>query len=142
MTQSIGTGRKQQRGVMLLEALIAILIFSMGILAMVGMQATTISTVSDAKYRADAAFLANQVIGQMWVDQANLASYAYTTGTPPAVLANWVAQVQSGLPGVTNTLNPPQIVIGAGNQITVRVFWQPPQAATPHSHMAIATINP
>ncbi len=34
--------RKNQSGVMLLEALIAILIFSIGILGIVGMQASTI----------------------------------------------------------------------------------------------------
>ena len=43
---------------MLLEALIAILIFSMGILALMGMQATAINTVSESKYRSNAGFLA------------------------------------------------------------------------------------
>ncbi|MEE8253990.1 MAG: hypothetical protein V3S58_00090, partial [Nitrosomonadaceae bacterium] len=56
--------RKEQRGAMLLEALIAILIFSMGILALMGMQVTAINTVSESKYRSDAGFLANRIIGQ------------------------------------------------------------------------------
>ena len=47
---------KKQRGVMLIEGLIAILIFSLGVLAMVGMQAQAINHTSQAKYRADAAF--------------------------------------------------------------------------------------
>jgi type IV pilus assembly protein PilV len=52
---------------MLLEALIAILIFSVGILGIVGMQASTIKASRDAKFRADAGLLANELIGQMWV---------------------------------------------------------------------------
>ena len=43
--------RKEQRGSILLEALIAILIFSMGILAMMGLQATAINTVAESKCR-------------------------------------------------------------------------------------------
>ena len=45
-----------QQGVVLLESLIAILIFSMGILALVGLQAAMISNTSNAKYRADASY--------------------------------------------------------------------------------------
>lgn len=50
----------------MLEGLIAILIFSMAILGVVGMQATAITRGTEAQYRADAAFLANQLLGQMW----------------------------------------------------------------------------
>lgn len=50
----------------MLEGLIAILIFSMAILGVVGMQATAIAQGSESQYRADAAFLANQLLAQMW----------------------------------------------------------------------------
>ena len=50
--------RNRQSGVMLLEAMIAILIFSLGVLGVVGMQAMAVAASRDAKYRADAALLA------------------------------------------------------------------------------------
>ena len=139
----------RQKGVMLLEALIAILIFSMGILAMVGMQANTINYVSDAKYRADASFIANKIIGEMWVNRANLATYGCnpcTTSNGNAGTQAWVTQMQAGgntpLPGVTNLANQPRIVMGAvNNQVTVTVFWLPPKSSGPHSHTAIAYVN-
>ena len=53
--------RHAQSGVMLLEALIAILIFSLGILALIGLQATAISQSTDARYRSEAALLANDI---------------------------------------------------------------------------------
>ena len=69
-----------QRGYLLIEALVSILIFSTGILAIFSLQAASIQNSADAKYRADASFLANQIIGYMWGDRANLAAYQHRPG--------------------------------------------------------------
>jgi type IV pilus assembly protein PilV len=133
--------KRLQGGATLLEAMIGILIFSLGILALVGMQALAIKQVSDAKYRADASFYANQIIGEMWVNRTNLVNYAYAGGGgPPAALANWVSAVQNGLPGITAAVNQPTVAV-AGTTVTVTVFWQPPAATGPHRHVTIAYIN-
>lgn len=63
-------GRCKQQGVMLLEALISILIFSIGILAIIGLQAASIKMSSDAKYRSDASLLAGQYVSSMWSELA------------------------------------------------------------------------
>lgn len=137
--------RSLQEGVMLLEALLGILIFSVGILAVVGMQTVAVKTVAESKYRMDASFLANEVIGDMWVNRSNLASYAYTGGTYPSVLTAWGARLDRALPGTTD--NPPQIDIGAGNTVSVTIFWQHPEEASlsprpsPHEFRAITSIN-
>lgn len=135
------TPRGRQQGMMLLEALIGILLFSIGILASIAMLSKTIGQVSDAKYRIDASFLANEIISRIWVDRANLANYAYPGGTAPA-LATWVADVNSALPGTA--ANAPTVVVDAATgQVTVTVRWQAQAAATPSNHMAIATVaNP
>jgi len=137
-----------QRGATLLEAMVGILIFSLGILALVGMQALAIKQVTDAKYRADASFLANQVIGEMWVKRSSAnfqLDYDYDgNGTPPAGLVNWVSSVQNSLPGITASSNQPTVTVaGAAPNwtVTVRVFWQPPAATANHNHVAIAYIN-
>lgn len=134
-----------QRGVTLLEALLGILIFSIGILAVVGMQSMAVRSVSESKYRMDASFLANQIIGEMWGNRTNLASYSYTSGgTPPAVAAAWVTRVANALPGTT--ANPPSILVN-GNNVTVTVRWQHPEEAklnpppAPHMHRVIASID-
>lgn len=84
MKPSLSMKRKAptfQRGVMLLEALIAILIFSLGILAMVGMQAVALNHSGQAKYRADASFLANKLVAQMWI-AADAEMTDFKTGRP------------------------------------------------------------
>ena len=158
--------KSSQAGIALIEAMVAIFIFSIGILAVIGMQAVAVRTASDAKYRADAAFLADQIIGQMWSDQGasgqgNLASYA--TGVPPttpatagvatALLCNttnttttnanglaWLRTVASTLPGADITRQ--SIQITNTNQVTVTICWQTaPGATSYHNHVITARIN-
>ncbi|MDO8596026.1 MAG: hypothetical protein Q7R45_05325 [Sulfuricaulis sp.] len=146
-----------QRGSMLLEALIAILLFSMGILGLMGLQAIAIKNTADAKYRTEAAFLANQIIGQMWTENPNnLLQYAHnptTAGTCSfgggasgnANVTAWLGNastlgtVAGNLPGATSVRQ--QIIVGAGNLVTVTVCWQGPQEAAPHNYVAVAQVN-
>jgi len=133
--------KRTQSGVALLEALVGILIFSIGILALMGLQAQSIRNTVEAKYRNEAAYLANQIIGQMWVDQTNLATYDTGAGTSPQMLA-WRTQVANALPRVVvGGTNSPAITI-AGNQATVTVFWQMPGADSPQRQFSVvAQIN-
>lgn len=88
MTRSAPIASVQsQRGVLLLEALIAILLFSFGILAVAALQATAIKNVTQAKYRSDAAFLNAEIIGQMWANRNNVPTYSYAGGAAPASIA-------------------------------------------------------
>ena len=54
--------RKSQQGVVLIEAMIAILLFSLGVLAIVGLQAAMIKNVDDSKYRTEASYIAQKRI--------------------------------------------------------------------------------
>ena len=137
---------KREDGVMLLEALIAILIFSIGILAVVGLQAVTIKNVTESKYRTEAAFLANRLLSQMWTDAGNIASYAYPgSGAVPTRLTDWVTQVNK-LPAAT-TVPPIVTITGAsasGATVQIRVRWQLPEEASqglpPHNYILIASV--
>lgn len=139
--------RNAQSGVMLLEALIGILIFSLGILAMVGMQAMSIKLASDSRDRAEAANLASQLVGEMWLNRAALASYQYSgSGTAPAALTTWIARVDASLPDAA--ANRPIVTVGAstlgaavGSQTTVTMRWRNPTEATVHQFVMTAYIN-
>ncbi len=114
-----------QQGVVILESLIAILIFSMGILALVGLQAAMIKSTSDAKYRAEASFIAQQRLGVMWMDAANLADYA----TAAAGIA--IAELPNGTLTVT---------VPAAGQASVTVAWQQPGDDSVHRFTTNARI--
>lgn len=130
----------KQRGSVLLESMIAILIFSMGILAIVGLQAASIKNTASAKYRTDASMLANQIIGQMWADDKTTASLQTSYNSPSgAKYITWKANVANALPGVAS--NAPTVAIDASNRVTVTIWWQSPGEAKPHNYVAIARIN-
>lgn len=69
---------KYQQGSVLLEALIAVLIFSLGILALVGLQANMLKNTGTSKFRTDASYIAQKRIGEMWADPGNLGTYIET----------------------------------------------------------------
>ena len=137
-----------QQGVVLLEALIGILIFSLGVLALVAMQAVSVSNVSNARYRSEASFLANEIISQIWVDRgvnyANVNGYKVSGGTggnAPSIA--WVKKVNTLLPGSTDF--PPEVAIvdatTDGKQVTVTIRWKAPDAVTVSNHTAVAFVS-
>lgn len=133
----------KQNGSVVLEALISILLFSIGILAIIGLQAASIKNVAAAKYRTDASLLANQVIGQMWVSNKNNATLVANFSSPSgASYLAWANTVAQGLPGVSGIpANAPTISIDASNNATVTLFWQAPDEAVAHNYTAIAIVT-
>lgn len=137
------TIQSSQQGSVVLEALISILLFSIGILAIVGLQAVSIKNVTAAKYRSDASLLVNQVIGQMWVgDKTNAALVANFSSPSGASYATWANAVAQALPGVSGVpANAPTIAIDASNNATVTVFWQAPDETAAHNYTAITVVT-
>lgn len=144
---------------MLLEALISILIFSIGILAIVALQAVSIKNAGEAKYRSDASLLANQLIGRMWIDNRDSATLIANFSSPngPSYIS-WRDSIiaNNTLPGVIVTPNPanlPTVVITSvaggsavdpsSSLVTITLFWKAPDepaAMTPHQFTAVAQI--
>lgn len=121
-------GIPAQQGVVLLEALVAILIFSMGILALVGLQAAMVKNTSDSKYRSEASYIAERRIGMMWADPTNAA--AYVEPSPGTDISD---RLPNGRRIVTQ-LSPGMFV--------VTVTWlQPGTEQTSHSFTTTATIT-
>lgn len=117
-----------QRGTILLEVLVSVLILALGVLSIVGLQAAAIRNTTDAKLRADASFIANRTISQMWGDLDDLEalkSYATTDETLPAT---------DGLPSGKRT------VAVNGRRVTVTITWQPPGGGESNVQM-VAHIN-
>ena len=93
---------KRQGGAFLLEALVAILVISFGILGIVGLQARSLAAVGDAQYRGEAAFYAQSLAGRMWAhDPTDVVAYFATGGTGYTNWNNQVTAAGSGLPGAT-----------------------------------------
>jgi type IV pilus assembly protein PilV len=135
----------------LLEGLVSILIFSLGILALVSLQGTAVKQVTDAKYRADAGLLADQLIGMMWVSDrstaTSLQSNFDTTAGSSTQLTSWINNVSNTLPGVTSTTLAPQVSVTPptgtatnGSLVQITIFWHAPSdPSTAAAHQYVTT---
>lgn len=158
-----------QRGFMLLESLIAILIFSFGVLGMVAINARSVQAAADAEYRAEAARLADEMIGRIALEvdrgadrtsptqvaaaiAADLPNFAHRVTTTSAcnfngaasaegAVTNWAAKAQA-LPGAA-AANRQQIQVNTANfnRVTVTVCWQAPGDQALRNHSQVAYIN-
>ncbi|MGI4846600.1 MAG: type IV pilus modification protein PilV [Janthinobacterium lividum] len=132
---------KGQAGSFLLEGLVAILIFSIGILGLIGLQLSAIKQSSDASYRSEAAMYANELIGTMWVSDHAPAALKASFEAGGAGYLVWKNRVAASLPGVSDSSNLPQVSVDAASStVTVKVFWQAP-GAEPHNHVIVAQIR-
>jgi len=153
--------RSAESGVMLLEVLIALLIFALGVLGLVGLQASAIKQSGQAKYRADATLLANELVGQMWItsrDFTTLSTRFKSAGSGGTDYLAWKARVNAELPGasryppvVTLTqVQPLDAIVGGASapaaglpsstQVTVTMYWKAPgEAATEPAHKIVLT---
>lgn len=143
------TQSSRQHGFALIEALVSIAIFSFALIGLVSLQSVAIASSIDAKYRSDASYLANQIIGSVWADRGNIASYTHlavgapctpggAASTNPVVIA-WLAEVNATLPGAVSSIQ--SLQVGTGNTYTVTVCWKRAQDTAYHQHITVAQIN-
>lgn len=130
-----GRTSRAQAGSFLLEALIAILIVALGVLGSVGLLARSMQDVDEAKHRGEAAYLANLIVGQMWISDRKTATLTadYSsipgTGTP---FTDWKTFLEGRLPNAD--AYDQDIVVAAGpilatttnSLVTITIRWCPP----------------
>lgn len=107
------------RGVSMIEILVVLVLFSFGLLGLVGLQARATQTSVSAEDTNRAALLADDLAAQMWA--------ANTVSLPAANLTAWNTRLANaaalGLPGGAGT------VTVSGNVATITISWQPPHQA-------------
>lgn len=123
-------GRWQQRGVSLVEVLVASVVLSVGLLGLAGLQASGLRVGQSSIHRAQAAQLAYDVIERVRVNIANADAYSLALDEPPGEgtsvaardLQDWRLRLRSLPNGVGS------IAIN-GAEITVVVQWDDTRGA-------------
>jgi type IV pilus assembly protein PilV len=114
---------RPQRGVGLLEALIALAVLAFGMLAMTRFQTRLIGAGTEAQNRLLAMRFGDELLNLVRVDTDNVACYTIPQGTcasPSAESARekWLTDVQASLP-----LSQTPTAQISGNQLTVTINW-------------------
>ncbi len=106
----------------MIEVLISMLLFLVGVLGLIRILGVAVRDAGEVQYRAVAATVADETIGRMWVDRANLDAYVVDEADVPQ------------LPGGTLT------VTRDDNVMNVTINWLPPGAVANRVHQVAATI--
>lgn len=134
----MNTRRTRQAGFSLIEAMVAILIFSIGVLAMIALQVTSVRQSTNARYRSEAALLANRLIGEMWTTDRVTATLQANYNTGGAAYTTWANAVQATLPA--SGASAPDVVVANDGQVTVNLFWKAPNEAASEPARRYTTI--
>lgn len=138
------------RGFALIEALIALLIFSLAVLGLVGLQAAMTRASTGAKYRAEATYLATDLIGRMWSNRAMLKDFSDCQAS--SACKAWLSRVEKTLPAGTATVSvvdridttlddATRVAPYSVSEVTVRVRWQPPGESAAHEFSTTTVIS-
>lgn len=123
MTNPVSPRPSRQRGVSLIEVLVAILIFSFGIVGLIGLQARALQYSTSAEDTSRAALLANE-LGSMMVMSRTLDTTALI---PAGAYAAWQTRVadplNGGLPNGVGTA-----VLNLSTA-TITITWRPQTTA-------------
>lgn len=119
--------RRNVRGFTLVEALVALLALSIGLLGVAGLQLTGLRNNLSASWRTQATYLAYDILDRMRANRVNRTAYATGLGAPPggasvaeADLAAWKTNMGSTLPAGDGTV---QVTGADNNVIIITVQW-------------------
>lgn len=127
--------RRAARGIALLEVLVAILIFMLGVLGLIGLQGAMTRAQTESKVRADAAYLASELVGRLWSDLTNMAAYNGSGCASQARCKEWQDKVAVGLPGGTGSV----AVDASTGDVQVTVTWTMPDGQA-HKYVTSTTV--
>lgn len=78
-----GAGPKSQRGIGMIEVLVALLILAIGLLGLASLQTTGLNQTNEARNRSQAVLLAQDMLERMRANRKNLSDYAFAAGSAP-----------------------------------------------------------
>ena len=133
------------RGAMMLEALVAALIFALAALAIIGFQARAARHLNDAHFRVEARHMVHSALARMQAADSATLYAEFDMRAGGAGYRALVAQAQR-LPGVTAVRYAPEVLVTAGPSVTSRmaevtVQWLLPGDAAPHRYSASAAVG-
>ncbi len=116
----------KKNGFLLIESLVAIIVFSISIVSIIGFQNSVLQLTADTYNRTIANSLAESITGQINIDKANIIKYINTDKTYVGY-NNWEKLVTTSLPKAN--MNLPIIsadIIPGGTKINITIFWMNP----------------
>lgn len=133
----------RQKGVTMIEVLVAIVVLSIGLLGLAGLQSAGLTHNQSASFRSTATMMTYSILDSMRANRTaaingsyNIAlgaSIASGSSIPEQDLSNWLNELALRLPAGTGAINI------AGNVITVTVQWDDSRGALAAQQFVLTT---
>jgi type IV pilus assembly protein PilV len=132
---------RAERGIALLEALLAVVLLGIGLLGIVGLQARSYSALADTSMRAEATMAADKLLGAMGADPANLSGYAMSMGgTPGTRLGPWYAETRRQIPGAGIKVEVTPVASTTRTKVVVTISWARKANTSANQHVITSYI--
>ncbi len=123
--------RERERGFTLIEALVALGLFALGIMGVIGAMTSHARIGLDARFRSEASAAADELVARLQTaSPATLVADYETGGTAfSAWLTNRLRAAGTGLPGADASVDF-STVGGDARTATIEIRWTPPRTST------------
>jgi type IV pilus assembly protein PilV len=148
-----GRSSRTQRGAFLIEGMIAIAIFSIGISALLGIVGKMVVGSADAQYRVQAAQFASSIIAEMRVADPTTLATVYDPIAPGPGFTKWNNLIIGQLPLAGASTSKPLMILlnttGTAPVATVTIAWRAAPEKTvdasnngvPHTYVTSTYLN-
>ncbi len=133
--------RRHLRGSVLIEGLLSVLVFSVGMVGLMMLLSATLVETGNARHRSEASLLASDLIAQMWRGDRSPAALQTRFNENADEYRAWLARVQSTLPGADRRDRLPTLVIDAERRVTLTLRWQLPGDRDVHTLVVQAMVT-
>ncbi|MFG6447830.1 hypothetical protein ACG0Z6_06165 [Roseateles sp. BYS180W] len=123
MKQSRTRLRRPTRGVMLLDVLTALVVFSIGVVGLMALHVTMTRAIAGSHYRMTAALLADDLIGIMWANVPKLGNMDTAEDCEKKPLCkHWKEKVQVLLPNGRSDID----LRSKAGHVVISIYWTVP----------------
>jgi type IV pilus assembly protein PilV len=128
-------------GSALIESLLAVLVFSVGLLSLLALLTATLKESNNARYRSEASLLATDLVSRMWSGERSLQSLRQRFTPAADEYQRWLERVRSTLPGITDNQNLPELLIDDERTISLTLRWQIPSDTQQHQLVVVTRLT-
>jgi type IV pilus assembly protein PilV len=130
--------RQAQRGVALLEALIAVLLLGIALVGTLALQVNSQAALSEAAMRAEATIAANELIGVMSTDLDHLDDYVLAKDAEPGErLETWHAALVEHLPNAAVVITVTPAADTERTAVVIVIDWRRSDEAQQNTHRIV-----
>ena len=132
----------KNKGESLISSMLSMLVFSAGIMSLLGFLTNTLIETASVEYRSKASAIASNTLVNMLIGDKSLdklkTHYAAPNG---AQYKEFLRRVQANLPGTLEEKNYPTISVGEKGMVDIKIKWKSPSDQLSHQIMMSSIIT-